>query len=146
MPGHWRKNATTHTFISCPNPEACLGIMAPEYNPKGECAEAYEGVLCSMCEVGYSKTGNFECGLCPEKTTNIVRLGLIGVAAVIAVVYLVRSTLNGAKDEKNVTSIYLKIIMNHFQLILLTASFDFEWPQQVEDFFAISEPVSEISS
>jgi len=99
-----------------------------------------------MCQVGYSSTGSFECGLCPEKSKNILRLGFIGLGAILAVVYLVRSTLNGAKDEKNVTSIYLKIMTNHLQLILLTASFDFSWPEKVEEFFALSEPVSEISS
>jgi len=96
--------------------------------------------------VGYSSTGNFECGLCPEKSKNILRLGFIGLGAILAIVYLVRSTLNGAKDEKNVTSIYLKIMTNHLQLILLTASFDFSWPEKVEEFFALTEPVSEISS
>mmetsp|Transcript_9855 Transcript_9855/g.9728 ORF Transcript_9855/g.9728 Transcript_9855/m.9728 type:complete len:161 (-) Transcript_9855:379-861(-) len=99
-----------------------------------------------MCQVGYSSTGNFECGFCPERSKNIVRIAFIGAIAIVAVIYLVRSTLNGAKDDKNVTSIYLKILTNHLQLVLLTAAFDFEWPAQVEEFFALTEPVSEISS
>ena len=49
---------------------------------------------------------------------------------------MIRSTLQGAKEKNNVTSIFIKILLNHMQLILLTASFDFEWPQQVIDFFA----------
>lgn len=33
LPGYWRKNATTSTFIKCPNSPACLGIQSPHYNP-----------------------------------------------------------------------------------------------------------------
>ena len=36
---------------------------------------------------------------------------------------MVRTTLDGAYDQTNVTSIYTKIMMNHLQLIMLTASF-----------------------
>jgi len=146
MPGYWRKNTTTHTFITCPNPAACQGIVPPDYKEKGSCESAYEGILCTMCRVGYSRTGTFECGECPEEVANSFRLLGIGVLAILAVIYLVRSTLNGANEEKNITSIYLKILTNHFQLILLTASFDFYWPPAVEEFFSFSEPVSEVSS
>jgi len=38
---------------------------------------------------------------------------------------MVRSTLAGATQQKNNTSIYMKILMNHFQLILLVSSFNF---------------------
>ena len=36
--------------------------------------------------------------------------------------------------------------MNHFQLILLVSSFNFQWPKQIEVFFAATSPVSEASS
>jgi hypothetical protein len=35
--------------------------------------------------------------------------------------------------------------MNHLQLIYLTASFDFDWPDNVESFFETSEPVAQVS-
>jgi len=41
---------------------------------------------------------------------------------------LIKSTMAGAKERKNVTSIYTKILMNHFQLLILTANFEFDWP------------------
>ena len=40
----------------------------------------------------------------------------------------------------------MKILMNHFQLILLVSSFNFQWPKQIEVFFAATSPVSEASS
>jgi len=58
---------------------------------------------------------------------------------------MIRSTLNGALQRKNIQSVYIKILMNHLQLILLTASFDFNWPQNVEDFFETSKPVAQVS-
>lgn len=37
-------------------------------------------------------------------------------------------------------------MMNHLQLILLTASFDFDWPSQVQDLFDTTEPAAQVSS
>ena len=59
---------------------------------------------------------------------------------------MIRSTLAGAKELKNVTSIYMKILMNHIQLILLTASFDFSWPDEVNAFFDTAKPVAAAST
>jgi hypothetical protein len=112
-PGYWRKNKTTSNFIKCPNYDACLGIKPPEYNELGQCADSYEGTLCGTCQVGYSKTDSFKCSKCPHKLANAIRLVFILLAAIGVVIYLVRSTLLGAKEEKNVTSIYIKILMNH---------------------------------
>jgi hypothetical protein len=39
--------------------------------------------------------------------------------------FMVRSTLVSAAQPKNNTSVYMKILMNHFQLILLVSSFNF---------------------
>mmetsp|Transcript_20833 Transcript_20833/g.19878 ORF Transcript_20833/g.19878 Transcript_20833/m.19878 type:complete len:352 (-) Transcript_20833:1622-2677(-) len=144
-PGYWRKNSTSENFIACPNYPACLGISPPSYNPKGDCLYPYKGVLCTICEPGYSSTGTFECSACPEHGKNAVRLFFIGVAAILAVVYLVRSTMKGAKDERNITSVFFKIMMNHLSMLLLTASFDFEWPDQVQGLFSVAAPISEVS-
>ncbi len=62
------------------------------------------------------------------------------------VIFMVRSTLKGAVEERNITSVYTKILMNHVQLITLTASFDFDWPAMVMAFFSSAEPVSQAST
>jgi len=108
-----------------------LGISPPDYNPKGDCLYPYTGVICTSCESGYSKSSSFKCGACPDNTTNAVRILFIFIAVCIGIVYLVRSTLKGAKEERNITSIYYKIMLNHLSMLLLTASFDFEWPELV---------------
>ena len=68
------------------------------------------------------------------------------VFAVVLVVFMIRSTLSGAKDKNNITSIYFKILMNHIQLILMTASFKFSWPTVVTDFFDIAKPIASAST
>jgi hypothetical protein len=60
-----------------------------------------------------------------------MRLAAILVVVVGVVIMLIKSTLAGAKERKNVTSIYTKLLMNHFQLLILTSNFEFDWPDFV---------------
>lgn len=57
--------------------------------------------------------------------SNIVIFIVVVVIVVVALVMMVRSTLAGALEKKNAVSIYIKILMNHLQLILLVSSFNF---------------------
>ena len=61
-------------------------------------------------------------------------------------VFMIRSTLNGAAEVKNITSVFQKILLNHIQLIVLTASFDFSWPDLVMSFFKSNETVGEATN
>jgi hypothetical protein len=38
------------------------------------------------------------------------------------------------------------MMLNHFQLLTLTASFDLKWPSQLRDFFSIVKPISEAAT
>ena len=40
-PGFWRTSNYSANFIQCLYPEACLGMIAPDYNPQGSCNEGY---------------------------------------------------------------------------------------------------------
>ncbi|CDW74640.1 UNKNOWN [Stylonychia lemnae] len=144
--GYWRRSNTSSTFIQCFNKGSCLGMIPPQNNPQGSCLSGYNGILCADCIVGYSRTGTFECGKCPEYGQNLFRIIAIILVAIIVIIFLIRSTLNGAADVKNTTSVFQKIILNHIQLIVLTASFDFKWPQIVLDYFKSSETIGEASN
>ena len=61
----------------------------------------------------------------PIQSINFIRLLLVFIIALVVIVFVIRSTFKGAIEKKNVTSIYFKIMMNHLQLLLLTASFNF---------------------
>ena len=69
--------------------------------------------------------------------------GMIILSTVI-VTFMVRSTLNNAK-RKNIHSVYIKIFLNHMQMLLITASFDLDWPPQVESLLKASGPITESS-
>lgn len=64
----------------------------------------------------------------------------------IIIVLIIKSTLDGALVRKNLQSVYMKILMNHLQLILLTASFNFDWPDDVTKFYDNTRPASQVSS
>ncbi|CDW85655.1 UNKNOWN [Stylonychia lemnae] len=70
-PGFWRKSNSSSLFIQCLYEPACLGMIEPNYDPIGSCNIGYQGVLCSDCQVGYSRTNDFECSKCPERSINI---------------------------------------------------------------------------
>ncbi len=33
LPGYWRKSNSSDNFIRCPNPDVCLGWVAPKWDP-----------------------------------------------------------------------------------------------------------------
>ncbi|CDW79966.1 UNKNOWN [Stylonychia lemnae] len=149
-PGYWRRTNTSSNFIKCMNPPACLGWFPNYkdgiYEPLGQCAKGYRGILCTQCIDNYSSTGNFQCSKCPDMVSNVIIMIAIIFGVGFALVMMVRSTLAGALEKKNAVSIYMKILMNHFQLILLVSSFNFSWPEEVTSFFSSSSPVAESSS
>jgi hypothetical protein len=59
---------------------------------------------------------------------------------------MVKSNQNSEKEKKNYLPVYIRIFMNHLQLLVLTASFDLEWPENLQSFFNALKPVSEFSS
>lgn len=103
--------------------------------------------MCNDCQVGYSKSGSsFKCLKCPDKAINIARLIALSIALIVVLAFLIRSNIYSASKQKNQISVLLRILMNHFQLITLTASFDLEWPAQLKSFFTSTMPISEIST
>lgn len=68
------------------------------------------------------------------------------IVAIVVIALIIRSTLAGAVQKKNVQSVYVKILMNHLQLLVLTSSFDFDWPDRVLELFNTSKPVAQVST
>ncbi|CDW85822.1 UNKNOWN [Stylonychia lemnae] len=146
QPGYWRKNNQTETFVACLYQFACLGMITPNFSQVGECSTGYQGILCADCQSGFSRSNDYECAYCPPKILNIFRLTTIFIVFMTLIVFMVRSTLNGATDKTNSTSIYTKILLNHFQLLMVVASFDFEWSQQIVEFFSTTQQIATIST
>eukprot|EP00347_Sterkiella_histriomuscorum_P001563 403371552 len=142
-PSYWRKNNYTDTFIQCLRAQSCLGMVYPEKNPMGSCQYGYRGVMCADCISGYSREKEFSCQQCPDTYWNALRLIITAVAAGLALAMLIKSTLKGATARKNVMSIYTKILMNHLSLLLIATSFNFQWPDLINNFLNSFKPASQ---
>ena len=57
---------------------------------------------------------------------------------------MVKNILSSALNPSP-TSIYLKIMMNHLQLLMITASFDFNWSSSIEGLFNTISPIATAS-
>ena len=141
-PGYWRSSNTSDNFIACLYEDACLGYESEYNNSLGACKEGYQGILCADCKVGYSRTNEHQCGKCPSVGWNIVKLTLIMCGQIILIIITVRSTIASALEIKNIQSVYIRILLNHLQLLTLTASFEFDWPNAVLELFSVSGTVS----
>lgn len=71
--------------------------------------------------------------------------GLI-ILLFLALAMIVRSNLQSTRGGRSFISVFVRIMMNHFQLLTLTATFDLEWPSQLTAFFKGLVPISEVST
>ena len=82
--------------MKCFNLEACL--VGNEDEPLGICKDGYGGILCADCIDRFYRSGPFECKECDESPLlNIFFSCCYLIAFLVAVVLLVRCTMNGSK-------------------------------------------------
>lgn len=146
--GYWRSSKFSPKLWKCPNKAACDGGLETESlerSYQGRCSSGYKGNMCQSCETDHSRTAPDECGECPDPGENAARLLGILMIGILVIVVVVKTTISSAYKEKEMHSVYIKILVNHIQLIMLTASFDLEWPSFVSDYFAVTETVGSVS-
>jgi hypothetical protein len=139
-PHYWRKSPLSDRFMPCKVPSACLGLMIDAdpatYNPTGNCAEGYYGALCSACVPGWHKQDKHGCARCESPEWNLIRMAGVMALMILIIVFLVRSTIQEENQKRRQThSVFIKIMMNHMQMILITTSFNMKWPDEILDFF-----------
>ncbi|CDW91246.1 UNKNOWN [Stylonychia lemnae] len=142
LPGFWRGSNISQKFEKCLYLPACLGMVSPNLNPIGECLVGHQGILCADCAKGYSRDNKYFCSQCPNPALNFIRLFAISLGVIIFVILIIRSTLNTSKDPYLNTSIYLKILLNHLQLLSVTASLPFQWSEQILNFFSSTKDIA----
>jgi len=137
--GYWRTHYLSPTFFACPNDLACLGSPDPpeKLSLTGECALGYYGNLCNGCSNQYSRQNLNECQLCPNLTTNILRSAGIGIGVIIVLIVTIRTAIVAARKPRSYYAIYIKILLNYLQLVMLTSSFQMRWPSYMEELFNI---------
>ena len=132
LEGHWRSSNVSEISIECPNFEVCHAGTSEE--PMGRCEVGYQGIVCGDCAPYYSKSKQFVCNGCPDQTRNIIQTIFLMIGVIIVVIFLVRSSLNSAHLQKPVYSVYLKILMNHIQILGAISNIDFSWPKIIKEY------------
>lgn len=63
----------------------------------------------------------------------------------VFIILLVKITIEGAKNE-DMWSVFLKVLMNHLQMLIVFSSFDINWPPQVTQIFEFAKPIKLVTS
>ena len=71
-------------------------------------------------------------------------MGGIIVGCVVGIVIMVKNLISTAL-KPSPTSIYIKILLNHIQLVSITAGFNFQWPPMILSFFGYISPIAKAS-
>ncbi|CAG9312606.1 unnamed protein product [Blepharisma stoltei] len=144
--GYWRDNILTDKFWKCPHPPACLGSpSASNLSLTGICDKGYENNMCHSCEYGYSRLYRNECQICPDYATNIFRWIGISLFLVFITIVIFKTTRNSWFEPKHFSSIYIKIFWNYSQIIIIIATYNLNWPQEVTEFFYAQTSLDYIS-
>ena len=68
---------------------------------------------------------------------NVGILLVICLSLMVILSIMVKSTINSALVPKKLHSIYLKIMANYMQIVLITMKFELDWPDEVLELFDV---------
>ena len=66
--------------------------------------------------------------------------------ATAVIVIFIKATISSTRSKKSNASVYLKILTNHLQLILITLNFNLDWPSEVSSIRDTVRPLADVSS
>jgi hypothetical protein len=76
--------------------------------------------------------------VCPPKWWVLLRSFLIIVVLILLLIFLIQ-----AQSKSRYLHVFLRLLINHVQLILLISTFHFNWPVKLQDIFDFSRPISQ---
>lgn len=143
--GYWRASFASDTIHECLNENACLKYEGTPADQPYNCRKGYASNLCDSCvEVDgtqYQRTGDHQCGICPDIVLNFFRLFGLLVLLVIFVIIIIWSNIRTKKESPQ--AILIRILTNYFQIITSAASFNLTFPSSLEGFFEGVKTVGE---
>ena len=101
------------------------------------------GRLCSQCEEGFTRNTQFKCAECPPLALNVSVLVILGTGSLGLLSLFIWLTLRSATKPRSNFSIYFRLVVSHVQLLMLVASFRFDWPGPVRSLLALFESVAD---
>lgn len=133
--GYWRPDPMRNLWFECVNADACLGSPdAENVSLTGLCAEGYTGNLCNTCGNTYSAQGSGICSVCPGFTSNVVMTAFLVLSALTMFGLIVYISIRGAQRPRSELAIFLKIMLNYVQMIMVASSLNINWPNFVAKF------------
>lgn len=131
--GYWRQDNSSIELFQCYNKDACLGGV------ESTCATGFGGNLCHSCvkqdDTWYSRESNNNCVECLNYSTNSLRLSgvvLLVVAYFVALIYV--NIKANQKHEQRLSTVYMRILTNYFQILTLASSYDLSWSDNMKLF------------
>ena len=125
----WRSSPTSENYLECFNRDACL--EATKEFPLGKCEEGYGGFMCTNCVGRYRRGSAFECTECFNPVMNIFISFVYLLMLIAAVIILVRVTIKTSNEAKPLSTVYLKVFLNHFQILQVISKIRFGWPEEI---------------
>jgi len=143
--GYWRISAESTEFLPCPNSDACAGTPNEKqtFTYTGNCSDGYKGNLCAACDGFAFRDSEFECLDCQSTGFSIFRLLLTLLLFLAMVGFVVRSTLINCVNGKGLHSVYLRIFINHMQVLGLISRLDIKWDVPVN---YVTSAISSVSN
>ncbi|CAG9321206.1 unnamed protein product [Blepharisma stoltei] len=144
-PGYWRSSMFSDNFWSCPNPDACIGSDPYNISYTGNCLEGYKGNLCQSCDRGYSRQSKNECIKCPPLGANVGITIALMFSFLLLCLFIIKVSRRSVYKPGSLLSVYIKIFVNYIQLIIMTTTFNFAWPDYVKRLFSVQNNATFVS-
>ncbi|CAI2378749.1 unnamed protein product [Moneuplotes crassus] len=146
-PGYWRSSQTSEFITECLVKESCEGGFTNSTLNPVNCAEGYQGELCSHCLVNemvkYRKVSNVKCDKCPAMIANTFLV--VGLALLTFIFMMALIIINIRKTKESQLSVLLRIMTNYFQMIFTSLSLTTNYPTSLMAFFEIPKMFGDAS-
>lgn len=126
---HWRPLNTSELLLECYAKDICLG------GNLAKCDTGYGGRLCTFCDPGYFRFGNFFCLACGNTVWGIFRGILVLMGTAVFLIVMILGNLRNTAKRKSHLSIHFRIFLNYNQVTMLMSSFQIKWPVDLISFF-----------
>jgi predicted outer membrane repeat protein len=155
--GYWRYDWLSTTFLQCPNTAACLGpadeistcegnsSCSSQLSPKGTCMEGYKGNMCQTCSINYHRVSKIWCKPCPSYSSSVALSIGYALAVTSFSIFIVVTSIKSARKHKSLHSVYLKVLMNYLQLVMLMGSFNLSWPTMTKELLNVQDSAGSFS-
>ena len=126
---YWRPANTSELLLECYAKDICLG------GNLAQCETGYTGRLCTFCEQGYFRYGNFFCLPCGSTVWGVIRGILVVLGTAVFLIIMIAGNLRNRLEKKSTMSVHFRIFLNYNQVSMLMSNLQVKWPVDLLSFF-----------